>query len=118
VSTQTERAVDRPSKAGERQGVVKKRLAAFAGTVRRMVRLRFRRAEEACRTHTPGKWCQPGSVYERDGKRWLVTELRREIDTGLIGGGRAPCWSVWGKRIDDMPNAQPHVQTGREAGGL
>ena len=83
---------------------MRKRLAAFAGTVRRLVRLRFRRAEEACLTHTPGAWCQPGTVYARDGKRWLVTELRRELDTGLIGGRRAPCWSVRGKRIDDLPN--------------
>ena len=81
-----------------------KRLAAFAGTVR----LRFRRAEEVCLTHTPGMWSRPGAVYERDGKRWLVTDLRREIDTGLIGGGRASCWSVWGKRIDDLPNVEAH----------
>jgi len=80
------------------------RFAAIVGTVGRLVRLRFRRAEEACLTHTPGAWCQPGAVYERDGKRWLVTELRHEMDTGLISGGRAPCWSVWGKRIDDLPN--------------
>ncbi len=85
---------------------MKKRLAAFAGKVRRMVRLQLRRAQEACLTHKPGKWCQPGAMYERDGKRWLVTEMRREIDTGLIGGGRAPCWSVRGKRIDDLPNAE------------
>jgi hypothetical protein len=81
-------------------------LAAFAGTVRRFVRHYCRRPEQAVLTHTPGDWCKPGAVYERDGKRWLVTELRRESPTGLIGGGRAPCWSVWGKRIDDLPNAQ------------
>lgn len=85
---------------------MRKRFAAFAGTVRRFVRLWLRCSEEACLTHTRGSWCQPGAVYERDGKRWLVTELRREIDTGLIGGGRAPCWSVWGKRIDDLPNGE------------
>ena len=85
---------------------MKSRFADFASTVRRIVRLRFRRAEEACLTHTPGAWCQPGAVYERGGKRLLVTELRREIDTGLIGGGRASCWSVLVKRIDDLPNAE------------
>jgi len=89
---------------------MKKRFAALAGTVRRMVCLRFRRAEEACLTHTPGEWCKPGSVYERDGKRWLVTELRREIPTGLIGGGHASCWSVWGKRIDDLPNKEVSIE--------
>ena len=73
--------------------------------VKGFVRLRLRRAEEACLTHTPGDWCKPGAVYERENKRWLVTELRRECPTGLIGGGRAPCWSVWGKRIDDQQNA-------------
>ena len=76
-------------------------LANIVGTVGRLVRLRFRRAEEVCLTHTPGAWCQPGAVYAHDGKRWLVTELRRELDTGLIGGGRAPCWSVRGKRISE-----------------
>ena len=77
--------------------------------VKGFVRLWLRCSEEACLTHTPGSWCQPGAVYERDGKRWLVTELRREIDTGLIGGGRASCWSVLGKRIDDLPNAPTQI---------
>ena len=89
---------------------MKSRFADFAGTVRRIVRLRFRQAEEACLTHTPGAWCQPGALYERDGKRWLVTELRREIDTGLIGGGRASCWAVLGKRVDELTNASEHRQ--------
>lgn len=87
---------DRPTKAGERQGIVKKRLAAFAGMVRRIVGLRPS-AERMCREFAsafPGKCIV--CAYHRFGLREGLTRepspaphdcIEKQSNDSITGGG-------------------------------
>ena len=64
-----QRQADRPAKAGERQGIVKKRLAAFAGTVRRLVLQSLCRHSRFEQLHYPHiSWGEEGHPSWRHGR--------------------------------------------------
>ncbi len=82
------RGADRPAKAGGRQGIVRQHLAAFAGTVRRLVRLVdvFHAAncalwlleQKELRPLIEGDWGDPEAVRDMLRKAGCVPKCGRE----------------------------------------
>ena len=50
-------------------------------------------------THTPGDWCKPGTVHEKDGNYWVVTKWKQERPTALYDGRSATCFEIRGKKL-------------------